>query len=357
VKLVTSFLTLSVFCVCSAAVAIPVSTDQAVDRDELAALKDLHVSGVNDPQAAVGGDTVGTASNIPGIPYTDSGNTCAFVNDYDSVCPFGGSTAPDVVYQFTPGANVNVDISLCASAYDTKTYVFDAGLSVIACNDDTPGCGSDGFRSSLTAVPMTAGNTYYIVVDGYSTSCGDYELSVSENVPCIVDCPEGSVAEGEVDCFDGYVDNYNAGCNAVTPVFTAIPCDQFGGVTVCGTYGGYFDPASGFDYRDTDWYTVDPVANNGSVVWCVTGEYVTLTGYLSAVCPAVSFIDSATPNPCDTACFNLPAGALYLFVATSSFGADAGACGGNYTMTLDGYSCGPISVEPASWSTIKSMHR
>ncbi len=361
-KLLTSLLTLSVFCVCSTALAVSVSTENAVDLNELAAIKDANVTGDNKPEAAVGGDTIGTAANVPALPYSDAGNTCSFNNDYDESCPFTGGSAPDVVYAFSPASDVNVDISLCASLYDTKMYVYEnmetAGFPY-ACNDDTPGCGSDGFRSELTNIPMFAGNTYYIVVDGYSTSCGEYDLQITENVPCIIECPPGAVAEGEVDCFDGYQDPYNSGCNNTVgaPVFTAIPCDPSGGVTVCGTYGGYFDPGSGFNYRDTDWYTLDPSANTGSTVWCVTGQYDSFVGYLDPTCPAVAFIESATPGPCDTTCFNLPAGELYLFVATAGFGAGSGACGGAYTMTLDGYACPPVSVEPASWGEIKAMHR
>jgi hypothetical protein len=39
----------------------------------------------------VGGDTIASATVIPGVPYWDGGNTCQFVHNYDAVCPFTGS--------------------------------------------------------------------------------------------------------------------------------------------------------------------------------------------------------------------------------------------------------------------------
>jgi hypothetical protein len=47
---------------------------------------------------AEGGETIDDATPIAGLPYTDTGDTSDNVNDYDEVCPFSGSTAPDVVY-------------------------------------------------------------------------------------------------------------------------------------------------------------------------------------------------------------------------------------------------------------------
>ncbi|MBZ0268759.1 hypothetical protein K8I85_11425 [bacterium] len=354
-KLATSIAALMVLCMCSAAFAV--NTTNSLDLNNVVIEKDAAVSGIHTPVINVGGDNIGSAAPIPVLPYTDGGNTCSFLNDYDEVCPFSGSSSPDVVYSYTPGANGAIDVSLCDSFYDTKVYVYEnSTTTLVGCNDDA--CGSDGFRSALVGVPVTAGNTYYIVVDGYGGACGDYALSVSENVPCIIDCPPGAMAEGEVDCFDDYNDNYNAGCNATPNVFTNIAC-QGGGATVCGTYGGYFHPSSGFNYRDTDWYSMDAGANAAGITWCVTGQYDTLAGYLSADagCGAPAFVESQVVGPCVTACFNLPAGGNYwLFVGTSAFGPDAGACGGAYTMTLDNMDC-PVSVEQANWSQIKADYR
>jgi hypothetical protein len=45
-----------------------------------------------------GGENLDSAVPEPGLPFTDTGATCDNFNDYDEVCPFTGSTSPDVVY-------------------------------------------------------------------------------------------------------------------------------------------------------------------------------------------------------------------------------------------------------------------
>ena len=43
-----------------------------------------------------------------------TGTTVGFTNDYDEVCPYSGSTAPDVVYLMTVPDSVNgIIVSLC----------------------------------------------------------------------------------------------------------------------------------------------------------------------------------------------------------------------------------------------------
>src|SRR5438309_406972 len=61
-------------------------------------------------QVLTGGDDIAHAVVIPSLPYTDSGNTCGFNDDYAFTCPGdpNGSPAPDVVYSFTPASNVCV---------------------------------------------------------------------------------------------------------------------------------------------------------------------------------------------------------------------------------------------------------
>jgi hypothetical protein len=337
--------------------ALGASTSDTQDLDEVRRLKDANVRGVHDPQPQVGGENVGNAVPIPSLPFSDSGNTCAFLDDYDEVCPFTGSTSPDVVYSYSPDAFIEVDIDLCDSDYDTKTYVYENSVdNLVACNDDY--CGYDGFRSHLAWVPMSPGNTYYIVVDGYFGDCGTYDFTLTESGPCDFLCPFGLV-EGEPDCGDGYVDEFNAGCNNVPHRVSEIACGLGDGeVTICGKYGGFFDPKSGEERRDTDWYTAWEEINNG-FTFCVTGEYSTLVGFLNADlgCGAPIFEDSRIEDPCERGCFDIPAGNWWLFVATSGFGAAAGTCGGDYLIEIEDLLCHvDLPVESSSWGTIKGRY-
>ncbi len=130
----------------------------------------------------MGGEDIGSAVVIPALPFNDAGNTCSSIDDYDEACPYTGSTSPDVVYSYTPPANDIIDIDLCNSGYDTKVFVYENAWtpgSAYACNDDA----CPGWRSFIDDLPITAGNTYYIVIDGYGGGCGDYVLDITSNAP------------------------------------------------------------------------------------------------------------------------------------------------------------------------------
>ncbi len=134
---------------------------------------------------AVGGETCETAVVITGLPFTDTGDTTAFVDDYDEECPYPGSTASDVVYSYSPAVTMNVEITLCTgiSDYDTKLYIYEDVCpdNLFACNDDD--CAGpaypDAFQSRLYDIVLDAGSTYYIVVDGYSGGNGNYEILIT----------------------------------------------------------------------------------------------------------------------------------------------------------------------------------
>jgi len=110
---------------------------------------------------------------------------------------------------------------MCFSAYDTKIYVYCGGpSSLVDCNDDfyfSEPCGV--YVSKLENVPLFAGLTYYIVIDGYGGDCGEYTMEIYSYSPCVVDCPPEYVPEGEPELYDDYVDNYNGGCNSTPWVF------------------------------------------------------------------------------------------------------------------------------------------
>jgi hypothetical protein len=127
------------------------------------------------------GDTCETAYEIIEIPFADTGSTCGYNDDYEVACPYAGGSAADVVYSFTPEHNIDVDISLCDSAYDTKVFVFAGSCdgTSVACNDDY--CGENGWRSYIESFGLEAGITYYIVIDGFGTYCGDYVFSIVES--------------------------------------------------------------------------------------------------------------------------------------------------------------------------------
>jgi hypothetical protein len=248
-----------------------------------------------------GGETVATAVVLSGpLPINSSGSTSGHINDYDEVCDYFGSTAPDVVYSYTPPANILVDFDLCGSNYDTKIYVYENTVTPgnpFACNDDfyySETCGE--YTSFIEAAYLTAGNTYYIVIDGYETASGHYELAIkaSNSVPCEwgvdLTCPPISVDESE-DCSS----NSNNGCNMVpgSETWEIIPST---GAIVCGTFWAYFG------FHDEDWYEL--VLTDESVVsLTANGDRKFLYGVIETTTPGAPDCSTLTGDifPSDTA--------------------------------------------------------
>ena len=305
-----------------------------------------------------GGDTIATATVIAALPYDDTGTTAGYANDYDEVCPYTGSTSPDVVYKYSPTSDMLVDIFTCNSGYDTKVYVYEntytPGLPY-ACNDDSGLCSGPSYRSYIAQLPVYEGNTYYIVVDGYGGASGAYEFHVHEYLPpppCYPEfCPTYALVEGEPVCYANYTDAYNGGCNSEPDIFQPIAFPQ----TICGTSGVYM---FGTDtYRDTDWYQfhLDATTN---VKFCVCAQFTPLFGFLNASlgCSAPAFITYTTGIANTDVClsYTLVAGDYWAFVAPSAWDLSF-ACGVKYRATLWDENYTP--VEDATWGTLKALYR
>ncbi|TWT44716.1 hypothetical protein RAS1_11320 [Phycisphaerae bacterium RAS1] len=140
-------------------------------------------------------------------------------------------------------------------------------------------------------------------------------------------CDEICRVENEPECANGYVDNFNGGCNSTPPVFGAVECGQ----TVCGEYGTFLS-AGGSNFRDTDWYTF-VLGGAGAVTWSATGTATTRVFILNTNCPATSLGTAAAPAGMPaTVTLNLTPGTYRAFVGTDVF--TGVACGSTYTATL-----------------------
>ena len=286
-----------------------------------------------------GGEDCGSATVIAALPFSDTGSTVGAVDDYDEVCPFTGSTSGDLVYSYTPAANMAIDVSLCDSLYDTKVYIYEGACpgTVVACNDDA-GCGFTGYQSELEGVNLTAGSTYYIVVDGYGGATGDYVIDVVENVPCVVDCPVGANDETEA-CGD----DLNGGCNMVDPAFTAIAC----GETFCGL-------SFGDAIRDTDWYEL-VITQTEWITLTVDAEFEAIVGIVETYTPGSGDCDDSTGyvspylvvEECETAVIEatLTPGTYWFFIAPVAFEYPCVAGPWDYTLDLACFECTDADVD------------
>lgn len=305
------------------------------------------IPNVPDPNVILqGGDSIQTAMPIPGLPFHDTGTTTGYTNNYDEVCPYA-STSPDVVYSYVANADISVYITLCnGSSYDTKLFIYENAHTPgnpYACNEDA----CPGYVSRLNNVFFAAGNTYYVVIDGYGGNHGNYVLDIFELVPC-VDCPPGATAEGEPDCYDNYVDQTNGGCGSNPTVFGSVSC----GETICGTSGTYL--YQGMPTRDTDWFEFN-LAEDEEINITAMAEFdmEVFIIRMGSVEPCVGYqiLYFETAPICEEYTFsaNLTAGGYWIWIAPESYeGVD---CGSSYYFSV---TCGAQNDIPTlgQWGLI-----
>ncbi len=271
-----------------------------------------------------GGDTFATATPILSLPYSDTGSTYFYYDDYDVACTWP-SSAPDVVYWFMPEYDMAINADLCGSSYDTKLYIVDSSGNVVACNDDS----CPGYMSELFAVALTGGESYYIVVDGYGFSGGEYVLNVEEVV--VVPPPANDTCDG------------------------AINLDEMGQSFVVDTCAGYtnayFDASgcTGFSANGADavYYAVLPAG--GQIDVCIDPvDSLDLSLYLVTDCNDIAGSCVAGDDSGNPECISYTGGPGTYYLIVDAFSTDA--CG-EITVTVDNL----VPTEETSFSAIKSL--
>lgn len=114
---------------------------------------------------------IGTAVGSPVYQST----SCGMVDDYTPTC--ASSSATDTAFYWTAPASGTYTFTTAGSSYDTVLHVYNGvGGSLLACNDD-----ANGTLQSSVSLNLTSGQGLTIVVDGYSSSCGNYKLNISSS--------------------------------------------------------------------------------------------------------------------------------------------------------------------------------
>src|SRR6185369_1651424 len=129
------------------------------------------------------------AATIPAGGGTFIGTTSG-TGTLTGTCSLDG-LAPERVYKWTPTTTGQSVLATCgdATTFDTRLYVMDGtcGGAVLGCDDDAPGCATaqaNGSPGSRITMNVTAGQTYYVVVDGYNGQHGTYQLTVGAPTVC-----------------------------------------------------------------------------------------------------------------------------------------------------------------------------
>jgi hypothetical protein len=210
-------------------------------------------------------------------------------------------SSPGVWYKVTPTQTSTITASLCGSSYDTYISIYNGscGGACVTSNDDF--C---GLQSQVT-FSATAGVTYYILVNGFSTSSGSFTLSVN----CAVALPPPS----------------NDDCSGVpiTPITIGTP------YTFSGNSQGATATSDGaFSSYPTVWHAF-------SLTSCAD---VTLSYCANSPVMGNVWLDLATSCPANT------------FITDNSY--EAVSCGnGNYTVTFNNVQAGTYWIPIIAEST------
>src|SRR5439155_11843344 len=95
-------------------------------------------------------------------------------------------TSPEKVFQWTPAVSGTATIQTCGAGtnFDTVLYIRSGlcatGSEVASgCNDDACTNSTGANRASRITPTVTAGRTYFIVVDGFGWAQGNFALTVT----------------------------------------------------------------------------------------------------------------------------------------------------------------------------------
>jgi hypothetical protein len=325
------------------------------------------------PGILAGGETIGSATPITDpLPVSVRGTTAGHNHDYTLSCTFE-SVAPDIVYSYTATENDSVTFSLLGSdvSFNTALGIFNGEGVELACNNDEDV--SEG-RSRILNFPVTAGQTYYIVVTGgWLTDNGIYVLTLSSPDYTLLGCNGDyclaksqltiDVIQGhqyliEIGGQSGRGDTVGYGYLTVAPVSTTPPNDN----CASATQGGVLDPGATIQFTgNCTGATIDcPSINPFPEVWITfTTEYTmnirldhcgitTNRGfeyiYLNNTCPCNGIVFRASPSSCYCPDSNLVTGIFW-----------SGLPAGTYWYPVSymvGVSDGPYVINLTSLSTV-----
>ena len=295
-----------------------------------------------------GGDTVADAVMVALPVINMTGTTAGYNDDYDEICPWG-SSSPDVVYTFIPDYDMSINVNTLGSAYDTKVYIYDEDLYLVACNDDF----WPDYTSFLENVPVMGGARYFLIIDGYTGAFGDYLLNITEYAPCELECPQFAEPEGEPPLAVGYEDTYNGGCSdGGTGGW-----QYWDSPELCGVSGFYLNQGSNF--RDTDWFEI-PIGPDGYLE--IEGDAELQTHMLELGpqdCDSVGVFQQMLIGPCNPATMTIigePGSIVWFWVGPTSFESPDGSDVYEYTYVLINHT-NVVAVEEHTWSEVKSLFR
>jgi hypothetical protein len=156
------------------------------------------------------GDLCTDPKIVGSLPYSDSDDTGLYSDNYQTGggCPTDGGAfgvgTNETVYSFTPSSTGNYGVTITKSASSGPSLLY----VTTNCGDVTNTCLADSgdvwsTSSATFGVPMTAGTTYYLMVDGwFANEDGAYTLQIAAAQPEICSDSIDNDFNGDTDCAD-----------------------------------------------------------------------------------------------------------------------------------------------------------
>ncbi len=237
------------------------------------------------------------------------------------------------------------------SQYDTRIYVHDEDLTLVACNDDY----YDDYTSYIGSLEIQAGVRYYLVIDGYGGASGYYQASIRDHGSAdVVECSFDSVLEDEPPLVEDYVDAHNGGCNSLGDLGHA-PFQHIDSEWFCGQAGWY--PCANA-CRDTDWFTLT-IPPSGTLEIIGDATWATLMYELGPQdCEQVGVLQEAQIGPFSEGSLIItgePGSTAWFWVGAADFTPPGGDPPLEYTYLL--HIPQVVAVQPTSWTGVKALYR
>ena len=130
------------------------------------------------------------AVTLPVGVYMNGNNNCSGSGGEPAApgCWLAPNIRNTVWFSFTAPSNQVTIRTVSGSLRNSQLAVYSgtcgASMTLVGCNDDAPACGSTyNYMSQLNPTTLTAGSTYYIVVDGYFDLSGSFGIVVIDGPP------------------------------------------------------------------------------------------------------------------------------------------------------------------------------
>jgi len=206
--------------------------------------------GAYDPAGCCDGDDIGSLVGF-GVAL---GTTAGAGDDQELSCD--GTPGEDVVLFWTAPATQTFTLDTTGSDFDTVLAVLDdCGGSELACNDQA-------FFSNQSSVTLdaVAGTTYAIVIEGWDTATGNYQLNISESFGACIDTELGSELGAPLQGADD-IGNAGEGDDTIGSCAGGNPGEDVAYSWIAPATGTFQIDTFGSDY-DTILYVLDGCGGN-----------------------------------------------------------------------------------------------